>query len=232
MNPNPARNSIRVIVPMSAGEALPPAAFFERIFEAAPRVELVVAADTRLPEASRHALEVSGATVCPGEAPRGARLAKAASSARVPILLFLHADTLLPGGWRRFVEEAIESGAIGGAFRLAFDGGGARMAFVAFWANVRTALTRVPYGDQAPFVRRDVYEKLGGHRPWPLLEDLEFGTRLRQAGRITILPAPVLTSPRRYLEKGVLWTLILNKRILFRYRRGASPEKLAQLYHR
>lgn len=215
---------------MSAGEALPSAPFFERVFEGASGVELVVAADTRLPEASRHALEVSGATVCPGEAPRGARLAKAASSARVPILLFLHADTLLPGGWSRFVEEAIGAGAVGGAFRLAFDGGGARLATVAFWANVRTALTRVPYGDQAPFVRRDVYEKLGGHRQWPLLEDVEFGSRLKRAGRIVLLPASVRTSPRRYLEKGVLRTLLVNKRLLFRYHLGASPEKLAELY--
>jgi hypothetical protein len=230
MDPRSATKSIRVIVPISAGEALPPAAFFERIFEGAPGVELVVAADGRLPEASRHALEASGATVCSGEGPRGTRLREAASSAGAPVLLFLHADTLLPGGWSRLVEGAIGAGAVGGAFRLAFDGGGARMAFVAFWANVRTALTRVPYGDQAPFVRRDVYEKLGGHRPWPLLEDLDFGRRLKRAGRVAILPAKVRTSPRRYLEKGVFRTLIRNKLILCRYYLGESPESLAEFY--
>jgi hypothetical protein len=232
MKPGAARDSIRVIVPMSAGETFPSAGFFERIFEADSGIELVVAADARLQEATRHALEASRATICPGEAPRGARLAKAASSARASILLFLHADTLLPVGWSRLVGDAIRAGAVGGAFRLAFDGGGTRLAFVAFWANARTALTRVPYGDQAPFVRSDVYETLGGHRPWPLLEDLEFGTRLRRAGRIAILPAPVLTSPRRYLENGVLRTLLLNKRILFRYRRGENPQQLAELYRR
>jgi hypothetical protein len=165
-----------------------------------------------------------------GRGPRGARLAAAAAEAAGEILLFLHGDTKLPEGWRDLVEEAIESGAVGGAFRLAFDGGGARLATVAFWANVRTALTRVPYGDQAPFVRRDVYEKLGCHRPWPLLEDVEFGSRLKRAGRIVLLPASVRTSPRRYLEKGVLRTLLVNKRLLFRYHLGASPEKLAELY--
>ncbi len=167
-----------------------------------------------------------------GEGPRGARLAAAAAEAAGEILLFLHGDTKLPEGWRGLVEEAIESGAVGGAFRLAFDGGGARLATVAFWANVRTALTRVPYGDQAPFVRRDVYQKLGGHRPWPLLEDLEFGSRLKRAGRVTILPASVRTSPRRYLENGIFRTLLQNKRILFRYHRGESPEKLAEIYRR
>lgn len=167
-----------------------------------------------------------------GQGPRGARLAAAAAEAAGEILLFLHGDTKLPEGWRDLVEEAIESGAVGGAFRLAFDGGDARLATVAFWANVRTALTRVPYGDQAPFVRRDVYQKLGGHRPWPLLEDLEFGSRLKRAGRVTILSASIRTSPRRYLEKGVLRTLLLNKWLLIRYHLGTSPEKLAELYRR
>jgi len=89
-----------------------------------------------------------------GEGPRGARLAAAAATARGDVLLFLHADTRLPAGWRELVEAAVARGASSGAFRLAFDGGGAPMALVAFWANVRTALTRVPYGDQAPFVVR------------------------------------------------------------------------------
>ncbi|HQR46665.1 MAG TPA: DUF1732 domain-containing protein, partial [Thermoanaerobaculia bacterium] len=164
-----------------------------------------------------------------GEGPRGARLAEAAGRARGDVLLFLHADTALPPGWRALVEEAVARGAAGGAFRLAFAGGGARMAFVAFWANVRTALTRVPYGDQAPFVRRDVYERLGGHRPWPLLEDVDFAARRRRAGRVALLPAAVRTSPRRYLEKGILRTVLMNKRILAGYPLGKSPEELARL---
>jgi hypothetical protein len=232
MDTTPPSDPVRVIVPMAGGEALPAANFFERVLGADDGVELVVAADRSLPETSRRALAAFGATVLPAEGPRGARLALAASTARGGILLFLHADTLLPIGWRTLIGQAVAAGSAGGAFRLSFDGGGARMAFVAFWANLRTAVTRIPYGDQAPFVRRDVYEKLGGHRPWPLLEDLEFGSRLRQAGRVTILPASVLTSPRRYLEKGILRTLFLNKRILFRYYRGESPEKLAELYRR
>lgn len=230
MNAKPSNDSIRVIVPMAGNEAVPETRFFERVREAGKGVEIVVAADASLPEASRRALEASGATVLSLEGPRGERLSSAASKARAGILLFLHADTLLPEGWRPLVAEAIQKGAVGGAFRLGFDGGGARLAFVAFWANLRTALTRVPYGDQAPFVRRDVYERLGGHRPWPLLEDVEFGERLKRTGPIAVLPATVQTSPRRYLQKGVLRTLLQNKLILYRYYRGESPEKLAELY--
>lgn len=165
-----------------------------------------------------------------GDGPRGARLVAAAARTSGSVLLFLHADTTLPAGWAAAVERAIGEGAAGGAFRLRFAGGGLRMTWVAFWANVRTIVTRVPYGDQAPFVRRDVYERLGGHRPWPLLEDVEFGERLREAGRVVILPLAVRTSPRRYLERGVARTVLGNWSILRRWRRGASPEELARFY--
>ena len=199
-------------------------------------ISLIVPVRDETPEAletvrdlARDATEV---LLADGEGPRGARLARKAARAGGEVLVFLHADTALPEGWRRMVGEAIDRGAVGGAFRLAFAGGGARMAFVAFWANLRTVLTRVPYGDQAPFVRRDVYEGLGGHRPWPLLEDVEFGGRLKRAGRIAILSAKVRTSPRRYLEKGVARTVLRNWRILLGYHWGESPEMLAKLYFR
>jgi hypothetical protein len=149
------------------------------------------------------------------------------------VLVFLHADTALPAGWADAVVRAIAEGAVGGAFRLGFSGGGFRMTWVAFWANVRTRFTRVPYGDQAPFVRRDVYERLGGHSPWPFLEDWDFSRRLVQAeGRrgIALLRERVETSPRRYLERGVARTVMRNWDILRRVKRGESPEKLAGRY--
>ena len=106
------------------------------------------------------------------------------------------------------------------------------MRWVAFWANARTAFTGVPYGDQAPFVRRDVYEGLGGDAPWPLLDDWDFARRLKGQGRIEILRDAVETSPRRYLERGVTHTVLNNWRTLWRFRRGANPEELADLYRR
>ncbi len=167
-----------------------------------------------------------------GEGPRGRRLAETAARSRGELLVFLHADTKLPAGWRRMVEDSVRNGAAGGAFRLGFESGGRGMAFVAVVANLRTAFTRVPYGDQAPFVRRDVYERLGGHRPWPLLEDVDFGRRLKRAGKVAILPAAVRTSPRRYLERGITRSVLRNWWILLRYHLGADPQKLAEFYRR
>lgn len=224
-----------VIVPVGADEAAPSGVFFERLGAATPPVSLVAAADARVAEATRVAFKSAGATLFTfEESPRGARLARAAqSSSSAEVILFLHTDTVLPSGWDEGVRAAIGAGAAGGAFRLGFSDGGWRMSWVAWWANLRTRLTRVPYGDQAPFVRRDVYERLGGHGPWPFLEDWDFSRRLVRAegrSRIALLRERVETSPRRYLERGVAKTVIRNWEILRRVRGGESPEKLAKLY--
>jgi hypothetical protein len=226
--------AIAVIVPVAAGEAPPTALFFERVKGATPPVSLLAAADAHIAEGARAAFERAGAVLFTfEETPRGARLARAATSpSSAEIFLFLHADTILPAAWDIAVRGAIADGAASGAFRLGFSGGGWRMSWVAFWANLRTVYTRVPYGDQAPFVRRDVYERLGGHRPWPFLDDWDLGRRLRGEGRVALLSEAVATSPRRYLERGVARTVLDNWRILRRANRGEPPEQLAERYRR
>ena len=224
--------AIAVIVPIAAGEATPPEMFFERVFGGGSAgIQLVAAAD-EISSNVREAFARAGGRVHLSSAPRGQRLREAAFSSSEEILLFLHSDTLLPEGWTESARRAIASGTVGGAFRLSFSGGGARMRWVAFWANARTAFTRAPYGDQAPFVRRDVYERIGGHPPWPLLEDWDFARRLRKEGRIEILRNAVETSPRRYLERGVARTIWKNWKTLWRFRRGATPEELARDYRK
>lgn len=242
VTPSPASDRIAVIVPVAAGEATPPELFFERVNGAVPPVSLIVAAHSEISSNVREAFARAGARVHMSSAARGQRLREAAlftfdesssySSAEIPLFVFLHADTLLPSGWEVAIRRAAASGAVGGAFRLCFSGGGVRMRWVAFWANARTAFTRIPYGDQAPFVRRDVYERLGGHPPWPLLDDWDFARRLRKEGRIEILREAVETSPRRYLERGVARTVWKNWKTLWRFRRGASPEDLARDYRK
>jgi hypothetical protein len=232
--------SIAIVVPVGAAEAAPPALFFERARGNPPLTRpasLIAAAHPGISSKVRDAFVDAGARLHLSSAPRGERLREAAASLPLeesPVLLFLHADTILPVEWDCAVHAALARGAAGGAFRLGFTGGGLRLEWVAWWANLRTRLTRVPYGDQAPFVRRDVYERLGGHRPWPFLEDWDFSRRLAAAeGRasVALLRARVETSPRRYLENGVAKTVMKNWEILRRVKRGESPERLAELYH-
>ncbi len=221
---------ISVIVPIR-GEGPPPPAFLEAIRNA-PEFELIVSAESSTTTATLDAYREQGAAVLVCDAPRGERLSRAAAGAKGEILLFLHADTLLPEGWHRLVNEAIARGAVAGAFRLVFSENDARLEWVAWWANRRTTMTRVPYGDQAPFVSAEVYRRVGGHPSWPLMEDVDLGRRLRNEGRITLLDAPVLTSPRRYLERGVLRTVMTNWATLVKFRLGADPKKLAEAYRK
>jgi hypothetical protein len=231
--------SIAVIVPVGAGEAPPSPLFFERVRgdpPTAPPPRFIAAAHEGISSNVREAFARAGARLHLSPAPRGQRLRETVASLPLvesSVLLFLHADTLLPVGWETEVRAALARGAAGGAFRLGFSGGDPRMDWVAAWANLRTSITKVPYGDQAPFVRRDVYERLDGHRPWPFLEDWDFSRRLKDAegrARIALLGARVETSPRRYLEKGVGKTVRRNWEILRRVKRGEAPERLAALY--
>lgn len=201
-------------------------------------LEVLVAATPGTPAGTIEAWRAFGARVLVADSPRGARLSAAAAEARGDLLLFLHADTLLPEGWAAAVRRGLAEGAVGGAFRLAWDDAfpapslarGAALRLVAWTARLRTSLTRVPYGDQAPFARRDVYLRIGGHAPWPLLEDVDLFERLRREGRIALLPEEVRTSPRRYLGLGVARTVLGNWRILLAWRLGASPEELGRTY--
>jgi rSAM/selenodomain-associated transferase 2 len=219
---------ISVVVPVG-DEPPPEPRLLEPLGEPGVR-EVVVAADGSAPEATLEAWRRAGAKVIVSGTPRGTRLNEAAAVSRGEVLLFLHADTLLPEGWAAAVQRAVDRGAAGGAFRLAFRGGGAPMRLVAAVANLRTSLTRVPYGDQAPFVRRSLFEKLGGFAHWPLLEEVDFGRRLKREGPIALLDSWATTSPRRYLEKGIASTVLQNWSTLIRWRLGSSPFDLAREY--
>ena len=96
--------------------------------------------------------------------------------------------------------------------------------------NLRSAITRAPWGDQAQFIARDTLIGIGGFRDIPIMEDYELAQRMKRAGRTRILPLTVTTSGRRFLQKGVLRTAAINWWIIWRYHRGVDPEELARLY--
>ncbi len=164
-----------------------------------------------------------GARVVEGARGRGPQLNRGAAASEAEILLFLHADSLPPPGAAEAIRQAVADGAEGGGFQVRFEGDGAWMRRGSRLVNLRTGLTRLPLGDQGQFVTRTVFEQLGGYRDWPILEDLDFARRLRRRGRLVILPLAVRTSYRRYLERGIIRTVVVNWLIWLLYAFGVSP---------
>lgn len=155
----------------------------------------------------------------------GARLASG------EILLFLHADTLLPPCWKLQVARAMASPRIvGGAFRLSIDSDLPGLRTIERLANFRSCRLRIPYGDQAIFVRKKTFQKMGGFPPVPILEDLEFMRELRKEGRLRVVPASVLTSSRRWRERGVIRTTLVNQLILLAHWLKTPPHDLLKVY--
>ncbi len=98
--------------------------------------------------------------------------------------------------------------------------------------NLRSRRFKLPYGDQALFIRRGLFEELGGFREMPILEDLELVRRLRRRGRIVTAEAPVITSGRRWEEMGPWRVMFLNQALLLAYYSGVSPDTIAHWYSR
>jgi rSAM/selenodomain-associated transferase 2 len=166
------------------------------------------------------------------DAPRGrARQMNAgAASAQAAILLFLHADTQLPPGADGLIREAVEAGGVWGRFDVRIVGQHPMLRVVAALMNWRSRLTGLATGDQAMFVRRDVFERLGGFPDQPLMEDIELSQRLRRLARPVCIPQQVATSGRRWETRGVWRTIFLMWRLRWRYWRGESANQLAEAY--
>ncbi len=171
-----------------------------------------------------------GALVVTGPPGRGGQLTRGAEATDAPLLLFLHADTRLPPDGVRRIREAVTGGAMGGGFLVRFDAGRPMLRLGERLINLRTRWTGLPLGDQAQFVTREAFRRLGGYRDWPILEDLDFAMRLRRLGRTVLIPSPVTTAARRFLEQGIVRTVATNWLIWLLFFCGVSPHRLARLY--
>jgi rSAM/selenodomain-associated transferase 2 len=161
---------------------------------------------------------------------RARQMNAGAAGARSEVLLFLHADTRLPDGADRLVARALGDGAIWGRFDVVIEGRAPMLRVVAALMNLRSRLTGIATGDQAIFVRRDAFERLGGFPDQPLMEDVELSRRLRARSRPACLRERVVTSGRRWETRGVWRTIFLMWRLRWRYWRGESPQSLARAY--
>ncbi len=164
---------------------------------------------------------------------RARQLNAAASKASGDILLFLHADTRLPAGFDDEVRRlAAVDGAVGGAFRFKVDERLAGVGLIERLTDLRSRRQGLPYGDQAIFVKAEVFRAMGGFRDMPIMEDYEFVRRLRRRGRIVISDLPVVTSARRWRKLGVLRTTLVNQVMIAGYHAGVSAKRLARWYRR
>lgn len=162
---------------------------------------------------------------------RGVQMNMGAKKAQGNILLFLHADTRLPHNCIEAIHDAIRNGARAGAFSLSIDSPKRSLALVAWFANWRTRLESVPYGDQAQFVSTDLFKTLDGFADIPIMEDVELFKRIRNRNLpIAILPDRVKTSPRRWEKEGILRRTLTNWWLRIRYALGAPPETLVRHY--
>ncbi len=162
---------------------------------------------------------------------RGAQMNAGASSARGAWLVFLHADSRLPSDWTDVLRRGgSRSEVVGGSFRLALDSRDWRARIIEWGVRARVAVFGLPYGDQAIFVRRAVFESVGGFRDWPLMEDVDLVRRLKAAGRLYHAASPVITSARRWERDGWARRSLGNMTLATRFLLGVSPSRLAQRY--
>jgi len=162
---------------------------------------------------------------------RATQMNAGAAVAKGDVLLFVHADTRLPGEAFGAIEQTLASpGVVGGAFRICFNCDRWTYRLVAFTTNLRSRLSTIFTGDQAYFIRSDIFRAVGGYPDQPLMEDLEIIARLRKIGKVILLPLYVTTSARRHEKTGLFRSILLMWYLRTLYRFGVSPTQLQRLY--
>jgi rSAM/selenodomain-associated transferase 2 len=161
---------------------------------------------------------------------RAVQMNTGAVHARADVLLFLHADTRLPLLADASVLQALAGGACWGRFDVHIEGRSGMLRVVAALMNRRSRWSGIATGDQAIFVTRAAFDRVGGFPLQPLMEDIEISRRLKRLGRPACLRDRVTTSGRRWEQRGVWRTIVLMWRLRWGYWRGESPERLAKEY--
>jgi rSAM/selenodomain-associated transferase 2 len=170
-----------------------------------------------------------GVRVSVGPLGRGPQMNHGASLADGDVLLFVHADTLLPHDAHARITEALRDPAItGGCFRLSFERTHSVLRFLSYCTRFRFRLFH--YGDQAFFVRAGWFRETGGYRPYPIMEDLDLWLRMVRMGQVTVLDAPVVTSARRFSRSGIVRQQLLNITLVVLFFLGVSPFTLNRFY--
>jgi rSAM/selenodomain-associated transferase 2 len=166
-----------------------------------------------------------------GSGGRGMQLNTGAANASAPILLFLHADTLLPLDFPDAVLTCLDNPRNTlGAFHLKVDNGGLLLNFIIMCANLRSRFLHLPYGDQSIFMRKKDFMEVGGFPEVPIMEDFMLVKQAKKHGRIRTLPQTVTTSAKRWRRLGPIRTTYINQLVILGYYLGVAPQKLASFY--
>ena len=221
-----------IVIPTLRDSALLAAAIESIATGPDPSIEIIVANggthDGRLAELEAGARHVRVMSSLPG---RGRQMNAGARAARGRWLLFLHADTRLTPGWLADLRAIDPNpGVVAGSFRFALDSPTrwARLIERAVAARVRAL--NLPFGDQALFVRRDVFAAIEGYRETAVMEDVDFVCRVRRAGQLHHSRRPAVTSARRWETEGWLFRSVANVALLVLFFLGVSPTRLARMY--
>jgi rSAM/selenodomain-associated transferase 2 len=220
---------LSVIVPM-LNEAAAIARTLTTIRTGAPLAELIVvdggSTDGSI-EVARPRCDVVVQTV------RGRPLQMNAGAARASgdALVFVHADTMVPASFSRDIEVALaKPEVVGGRFDVRLDDDHPLCRLIGLLISLRSRISRTGTGDQAIFVRKNIFATLGGFPDIPICEDLDFSRRLKRAGPVACLRSEVITSARRWRNGGIIRTVLRMWTIRSLYLMGVSPRRLARMY--
>ncbi|MGH3491991.1 MAG: hypothetical protein ACRDRL_11640, partial [Sciscionella sp.] len=147
------------------------------------------------------------------------------------VLWFVHADSVPAAAALPQLRAALtEPGVVGGGCAIRFDRRTPSLRYLGYASTMRARILHEIYGDQALFVRRSIFDALGGFPPLPLMEDLEFSHRLRRVGRVVVLPARVSASARRFTANGTWRMIVFMQYLKLCYAGGVDPERIRQRY--
>ena len=223
----PPRDTISVIIPaLNEEERIGPALRRLRDCDVAE----VIVVDGGSSDGTAKVARAMGATVLRETANRGRQQNAGAQSATGTILLFLHADTILPAGFADQVRSTLaKPGVSAGAFQFRLDALGWKFRLVERIVALRCRLFRLPYGDQAIFVSNEMFERAGSFSDLPIMEDFDLIRRLGRLGRVELADGEAVTSARRWSRLGVWRTTWTHQLCILGYYFRVSPNRLVRL---
>jgi rSAM/selenodomain-associated transferase 2 len=230
-HPKPSgQPAISVIIPtLNEAESI---ATTMKSAQAPTKVEIIVA-DGRSSDGTGEMAKGLGARLLTITGGRAKQVNAGAMAASSEVLLFLHGDTRLPGGFDKHVMNLLTMpGTAAGAFTLGIDGPEIGLRLIEKLANFRSRFFQMPYGDQAIFLKASLFRSIGGFPEIPIMEDFVFMQRVKKEGRVVIAPIAVTTSSRRWKELGILKTTLINQVVLLAYFLGSDHKRLARWYRK